>query len=228
MKHVLILDGMIHPSMYRPTEHWRRLMPGIPCDSVHLPTGGRVPALGRYSHLIVTGSEASILCPEPWYEVEAAAIREAVDRGLSVLGSCFGHQMLARALSGPEHVGAAPEPEMGWVTLRRRAADPLLDDLPASFCCFVLHFDEVCAPPPQPWRVLADSAGCGVQAMRYGDRPVWGLQAHPEIPPDEARGILAGFLELQPGQASRIRPLLEGPAEDDCVAGKIVGRFLEL
>lgn len=226
MTRVLILDGSIHTDIYTPTADWRRLLGEVPSVSVHLPSGEAVPGLGSFSHVIVTGSEASIVRPEPWFEVEAAAVREAVTRGLCVLGSCFGHQMLAWALADGRHVARSPTPEVGWIEVERTADDPLLSGLESRFHVFACHFDEVRDPPP-PWRSLARSSGCAVQILRYGDRPVWGLQAHPETGPAAARTLMEGILTRYPARAGIVRPALEMPPHDDRVAGAIVDRFLE-
>jgi GMP synthase-like glutamine amidotransferase len=226
MPRVLILDGSIYPEMYRPSDQWRGLIGDVESDSVHLPSGDPVPPLGRYTHVIVTGSESSINSPEPWYEAEAGAVVDAVERGLVVLGSCFGHQMLVRALSGEGFTSVSDMPELGWIRVEITASDPLLDGLPNPFWTFVSHFDEV-RDPPEPWKVLARSAGCAVQAIRYGERPVWGIQAHPEVPPDQGRTLLEGFLEKHPERAGLIRPALEGEVHDDLVIHEIVRRFLD-
>jgi len=226
MKRVLILDGSIWPDLYRPTEHWRVLLRGVAFESAHLPSGGTVPDLAGFTHVIVTGSEASIIRPEPWFEVEADAVRRAAKAGLPILGSCFGHQMLARALSDERRVAASPTPEIGWIPIEVTARDPLLDGLPNPVWMFASHFDEV-RDPPAPWRVLARSAACAVHAMRFGDAPIWGIQAHPEITPSDARILMEGFAGKQPDQAPLIRPALAAPPRDDRAAGEIVRRFLE-
>lgn len=226
MKRVLILDGAVYPDLYHPTEHFRAELGDVPSDSVHLPSGQPVADLGRYSHLIVTGSEGSITRPAPWYRREADAIRKAFDAGLPMLGSCFGHQMLAVALSGEQYAVASETPEFGWIPLDALARDHLLQDLPDRFFVFNFHFDEV-RDPPVPWRTLARSSGCGVQIMRYGDRPIWGIQAHPEIPPDDARILMEGFSTLNPDRAHLIAPALEAEVRDDRVLGRIMRRFLQ-
>jgi GMP synthase-like glutamine amidotransferase len=226
VKRVLILDGSIFRDIYRPDLHWRALLGDVPSDAVHLPTGGRVPDLAPYSHLVVTGSEGSIVRPEPWYGVEADAVRRAAEAGLAILGSCFGHQMLALALSGARWVGPSPTPELGWFPIDVVGDDPLFRDVPRPFHVFSSHFDEVRDPPP-PWRVLARSARCAVHAMRWGDRPLWGVQAHPEIGPHDARVLLEGFLEHAPQHAALIRAALAAEPRDDGVGRSLVRRFLE-
>lgn len=224
-KRVLILDGCIYPEFYRPTDEWRALLEDVPSDAVHLPSGEPVPDIEPYSHVIVTGSEASISKPEPWFEVEIDAIRAAFELDRPIFGSCFGHQMLAVALSGPEHACPSQTPELGWAPVEVTTRDELFDGLPNPLWVFVSHFDEVRDPPP-PWRVLARSDGCAVQAMRYGERPIWGVQAHPEITPEHGRVLLEGFLDKAPERAELIRAALAQTPRDDALAPAFVRRFL--
>ena len=224
-KRVLIVDCCIYPDIYRPVEHWRALLGDVPADAVHLPSGEKAPDPGAYSHVVLTGSEASIVRPEPWYEIEAGLVRRAAALGKAMLGSCFGHQMLALALSGPRHVRMSATPELGWTAVDIVADDPLLARLPNPFHAFVAHFDEVDDPPP-PWRVLARSTGCEVQVMRYGDEPVWGVQAHPEIDPETGRALLAGLAAKAPERAGLVGRALAQTPRDDRVVAEMVRRFL--
>jgi len=224
-KRLLILDGSIDRSVYRPVEQWSRNLDGVRFDAVHLPSDEPVPPLDRYTHILVTGSEASFEHPEPWFEAEADIVRDAVDRGLSVLGSCFGHQMLAWALSGPESVRRAPAPELGWVAIEIAARDPLVAGLPNPWHAFAAHLDEVVAPPT-PWRVLAANDACAVQAMRYGDRPVWGIQPHPETSPEEALCQMNSAMKQHPEYAKWIHRALESAVRDDRATPQLIGAFL--
>ncbi|MDD5306154.1 MAG: type 1 glutamine amidotransferase [Deltaproteobacteria bacterium] len=226
MTRVLILDGSIDADIYCPTQGWRNLLGDVPSDSVHLPSGGRVPELKPYTHLIVTGSEASITQWEPWYDVEADVIRRAVKMGKAVFGSCFGHQMLAAALSGRQYTDASATPEHRWIEVELFASDHLFEGLPHVVRMFAAHFDEVRDPPP-PWRVLARSKDCAVHAMRYGHSPVWGIQAHPEITPKEARALMEGFVARHPDKARFLARGLAMEPMDDNAAPLIVRRFLE-
>jgi GMP synthase-like glutamine amidotransferase len=224
-RRVLIVDCCIYPDIYRPVEHWRVLLGGVPSDAVHLPSGEAAPDLAAYTHLVLTGSEASIVKPEPWYQVEIDLVRGAAKQGKAMLGSCFGHQMLALALSGLRHVRASATPELGWAAVEVVSEDPLLARLPNPFHAFVAHFDEVHDPPP-PWRVLARSEGCTVQVMRYGDKPIWGVQAHPEIDPENGRALLEGLAVKAPEEAGLVRRALAQTPRDDRVVAEMLRRFL--
>lgn len=188
-RRLLILDGSIRRAVYRPVLQWSRAVGATDVTSVHLPSGEEVPSLEDYSHVLLTGSEASILDPKDWFEREADAVREVAGSGMPILGSCFGHQMLVHALSGANYIVRANPAEVGWIGVEQYVQDCLFRDLPNPWHAFAFHLDEV-IDPPAPWRVLARSRQCAVHVIRYGDAPIWGIQAHPEITVREARRYL--------------------------------------
>jgi GMP synthase-like glutamine amidotransferase len=224
---VLILDNSIFPDIYQPDRHWRVLLGPTSADTIHVPSARRLPNVAPYSHVIVTGSEASITKSRPWFAAEEEVILNAIALGRPVLGSCFGHQMLVRAVSGERFVRESPTPEVGWIRVERTVSDELLSGLPSTLHVFAAHFDEVVAPPA-PWRVVAQSEGCAVQIVRHGSRPVWGLQAHPEIAVEDAITLMRGELGKFPEKASLIERGLGQVPDDDCFAGALVKRFLEV
>jgi GMP synthase (glutamine-hydrolysing) len=105
-----------------------------------------------------------------------AALREALDRGLPVLGICLGAELLAQAAGA---VSSPCPPEWGYrdVALTPAAReDELLGALPERFDVFQAHafgFDL-----PAGAVALAGSNGAP-QAFRVG-ACAWGVQFHPE------------------------------------------------
>jgi GMP synthase-like glutamine amidotransferase len=174
---VAIIDNSIDPGVYRPVEHWSRHLT-VPWDAF-VARDGRFPDPAAYSHFILTGSEASILERDPWVDVEAGIVREAVAAGAAVLGSCWGHQLLAFALAGESHVRRCDRPEIGWVPIRVHKESELLGPAGTPYT-FSVHYDEV-RDMPTPFEILASTDACPVQAFRLGGQPVWGLQCHPEV-----------------------------------------------
>jgi len=117
-----------------------------------------------------------------------------IDRApFPVLAICVGHQFLGRHFGGRVGGGA---PEFGSVELTvDRPDDRLFAGLPDRMHVWANHNDQVVVPPPG-WTVLAHSAACPVEAMASPDRPVWGVQFHPEVEHTEGgREIFRHFLD---------------------------------
>jgi GMP synthase-like glutamine amidotransferase len=221
---LLVVDNALDHDLYRPLEHWSDMV-GYSPDSVHLPSGGILPDADRYSHIILTGCEGSINEMPSWAQDEASWLREAIDAGGAVLGSCWGHQLIAVALAGEGSVRRAVAPEFGWVEIEMVHDGGLLPG--TTLQTFTSHFDEVIPECHPDMRVLATSPHCAVQAAKWGDRPVWGIQPHPEIAPDTGKEFLTRALETWPDSAERLRAALAGPVLDSGSGKTIARRFLE-
>jgi|SRR3990170_2655533 len=97
---------------------------------------------------------------------------------LPVLGICAGHQFMAKHFGGD----AAPAeiPEFGKSVVTVEKPDVLFEGLPTTFEVWESHNDEVSVLPDR-FVALASSPNCAIQAMRSLDRPLFGLQFHPEV-----------------------------------------------
>jgi len=218
-----IIDNSINPEIYKPVEHWGRNLP-IHYEA-YAARKGRFPDLDRFTHLVLTGSEASILEPDDWVVVEAQLVSEAVERGLAVLGSCWGHQLLAFALAGPEHVARSARPEIGWIPIRLLADSDLLGRTGERPYTFSLHFDEV-RNLPGSFEILAETDLCRVQAMRLRGRPVWGLQCHPEVDIPTGRKFLSDLVDTGFKGRESILRALHRRTHDSGLIRRIIAGFL--
>ncbi len=223
---VLLLDNTLHPRLFILARRWQAHLAGRATDVVHAPTASELPCAGDYTHLVLTGSEASIARWTAWMEREAECVREAAACGLRVLGSCFGHEMLVAALSGRGHIRRAAGPEIGWRSLEVLARDELLSGVPDTWTVFSFHMDEVAVPLPPPWRVLARSAGCEAEVIRFGDAPIWGIQGHPEISRRTAEFAARAYLLLAHRRGGVPRPTRRGVGACDQTLRGVVERFL--
>lgn len=143
--------------------------------------------------VVMTGSVASVTAPEPWMAPVEDLIRARHAAGRTVVGLCFGHQLIAKALGG--QVGRQPQGlRLGtaWTHLRRRAAwmDPPADALRL----IAAHEDQVVEPPPDA-EVLGGDALCPAGLMTVGPH-VLGTQYHPELSP----AFLADLLDALAGR----------------------------
>lgn len=144
--------------------------------------------LSQYSRLIVSGSEVSVLAPPAWQPRLETIIRAFLDAGKPVLGICYGHQLLASVLAGKGCVRRSPSPEFGWTRVSLEA-NPLFSGIEDPVF-MVSHYDEVIGLNDD-FGVIAANSRCGVHAFQYQNRPVWGVQFHPEYLPREADEIFS-------------------------------------
>ena len=158
--------------------------------------GELLPKPDTLSGVVITGSGAMVTDGDEWIAPSAAWLREAVNRGVPVLGICFGHQLLAHALGGTvDDNPAGVEVGSVTVTLRPEAQqDPLLSALPQEFIAQLSHRQSVRTLPPGALP-LASSEMEPHQAFACGEN-VWGIQFHPEF--DEA--IIRHFIDFYRGQ----------------------------
>jgi GMP synthase-like glutamine amidotransferase len=130
----------------------------IACTIVGLTAPGPQPptpgALSAPSGLILMGGPMSVNDDLPWIPHEIAAIREAVRRGIPVLGVCLGAQLIARALGA--RVYPNPEKEIGWAPLHwtpAAATDRLFhgfSEPETVFQCCRMRLAAISARPPCP------------------------------------------------------------------------------
>lgn len=218
-----VIDNSIDPSAYTPCAHWREFLT-VPFDSFRA-VEGRLPDLkDGYTHLILTGSEASILERDHWVLDEAELADAAQRKGLCLLGSCWGHQLLAFALAGPASVGRCREPEIGWIEVRILRESSILGS-PGTAWTFSSHFDEVAALP-STFRVLAATQSCPIQAFALSGRPVWGLQIHPEISIERGRELLRVFADRSPARRPLFDAALREEPRDSGLIRRITAAFL--
>jgi GMP synthase (glutamine-hydrolysing) len=56
----------------------------------------------------------------------------------------------------------------------------LFDGVPEKSIVWESHNDEV-AKLPRVFEILAESNSCQIQAMKHRNKPIYGLQFHPEV-----------------------------------------------
>lgn len=143
--------------------------------------------LDGFDALMIGGAgEYSVTKDYPWMPALLQLVRTAHARSLPTFGSCWGHQLIARALGGKVvRDDSLAEFGCGEVLLTEDGAtDPLLLDFPRRFNANMGHHDRVAVLPPGGVE-LARSASQGNEAFRIADKPIYGTQFHSEL--DEHR-----------------------------------------
>jgi para-aminobenzoate synthetase len=136
-------------------------------------------------------------------ELDLHVLRETT---LPVLGICLGGQLVAYVKGG--RIEALPRPVDTMEDLEVLAADPLFEGLPPTFPVRVRHRDTI-ALLPEGVVNLAWSPFGRHEAVRWTDRPVYGVQFHPEASGAAGRRVLANFL----GVAGVATPVAPGEVE---------------
>ena len=168
-------------------------MMGLPASetlAARVHAGDPIPDLDAVRAVVISGSPAMITDHHAWAEQAAVWVRGAVERGVPILGVCFGHQLLAYACGGAvARMAAGPEYGTAEVALTDDAAtDPLFRRLPPRFPAQESHCEAVTSLPPTAV-LLARSPKDRHHAFRIGTC-AWGVQFHPERPAAPTRRML--------------------------------------
>ncbi|UCG43958.1 MAG: gamma-glutamyl-gamma-aminobutyrate hydrolase family protein [candidate division WOR-3 bacterium] len=141
-----------------------------------------------FDSVVVTGSPMMLTDREP-----PKQLSEFV-RGLEVptLGICFGHQLLG-AVTGAR-VGTRAMLD-DWETVRILRPAGLFEGMGSKVRVLESHREFLSADSVAAagWQVLADSGSCPVEAMRHLERPLYGVQFHPERSGENGRRVVGNF-----------------------------------
>lgn len=132
---------------------------------------------------LITGSKHGVYDPLPWIAPLEEFIRDAFEQKKPMVGICFGHQILARALGGKVEKFSG-----GWIAGTREyeleAETGLRHALLNAW-----HQDQVVEIPDSA-RVIGASSDCQYAALAYGQHVV-SMQPHPEFENDYIELLLS-------------------------------------
>jgi GMP synthase-like glutamine amidotransferase len=149
---------------------------------------GEIPEnLGAVDGYIITGSKSSVYDDKPWIRDLEALVRDLNNGRHKLIGICFGHQVIAKALGGI--VDKSPK---GWGCgiQRYQLSDRALeaDTAGSELSLIASHQDQVMTAPPGAV-VIASSDHCNIAGFRVGGH-ILTFQGHPEFIPDYSREIM--------------------------------------
>ncbi|MEM3577647.1 MAG: glutamine-hydrolyzing GMP synthase [Candidatus Bathyarchaeia archaeon] len=123
--------------------------------------------------LILSGGPASV------YEEHAPKIERGIlDLELPILGLCYGHQLIAQMVGGKVEKAENREYGVSYVSVDKPVG--VLKGLERREKVWMSHGDTVFALPME-FEVLAHTENCPVAAFRHKEKPIYGLQWHPEV-----------------------------------------------
>jgi GMP synthase-like glutamine amidotransferase len=166
---------------------------GAALSTVRLYEGEPMPDLAGFDSLAIMGGPMSVNdgARHEWLNPEIAFVREAIQRGKTVLGICLGAQMIAKALGA--RVYEAPVKEIGWFPVHIESArSALFAGLPEEFMAFHWHGETFDLPDGAAW--LASTPAVSNQAFALGEK-VLGLQFHMESTAESVSALLENAAE---------------------------------
>ncbi|KAI8570230.1 hypothetical protein RHMOL_Rhmol01G0018000 [Rhododendron molle] len=189
--------------------------------------------LEKYDGFVVSGSPFDAYGNDCWILKLCNLLKTLDAMRKKVLGICFGHQVLCRALGGK--VGKASS---GWdIGLRKvrivKDISPCailddLDDFPPALSIIECHQDEVWEVPVGA-EVIAFSDKTGVEMFTFGDH-ILGIQGHPEYTKDILNNLIDRLLNtscIEKGFADDARLKLQIAERDRKCWERICKMFLK-
>jgi len=132
-----------------------------------------------------------------WMESLLNLVRRACECDFPVMGCCWGHQIIARALGGTV-VHDPKKAEMGCHLVRlteEGCNDPLFQDYPTAFRVNMGHHDRISSLPKEAVE-LAHNVSQPYEAFRIKNKPIYGTQFHSELDSKRERERLINYREF--------------------------------
>ncbi len=142
---------------------------------------------------IITGSKSSAYDDKPWIRNLEAFVRRLNEEKRKLLGICFGHQVVARALGGV--VDKSPK---GWgvgVNVYNISDPELLADGQGETLQLICSHQDQVMRMPEGAELIAKNDHCEVAGMRIGEH-ILTFQPHPEFIPEYSREIMTFRREM--------------------------------
>ncbi|QDT64822.1 glutamine-hydrolyzing GMP synthase [Calycomorphotria hydatis] len=137
--------------------------------------------------LILSGGPASVYAdgaPQPDPAI--------FDLDIPILGICYGMQLVCRALGSDVRPGTSRE--FGRTPVNIQDQSDLFHGIPPTVTAWMSHGDQVEGLSAH-FDPLAVSETCPAAAVRHKERPIYGLQFHPEVTHTEyGSKLLANFV----------------------------------
>lgn len=155
---------------------------------------GEYPAsLEACDGYLITGSKAGANDDAAWIRRLEAFVVACHEERIPLVGICFGHQLIAKALGGKVETTAS-----GWgvgVHSHRIVAQaPFMSPPCRALSLLVSHRDQV-VELPDGAELLASSDFCPIAMYRVGNH-IYAQQSHPEFVREYARGMLERRREI--------------------------------
>ena len=144
-------------------------------------------ALDSFIGVILSGSPCSVL------DEEAPDLALDIFGNLPLLGVCYGAQLLAKKMGGK--VAKSAHREYGRANLNQvKDVTDLLSQVNVGSTVWMSHGDTI-VELPEVFEQIASTENIPVAAFKWKDRPVYGIQFHPEVTHSEqGKQLIENFI----------------------------------
>jgi para-aminobenzoate synthetase len=153
---------------------------------------------GEFDNIVVSPGPGTPSNPKD-FGICGDAIREA---DVPLLGVCLGHQGIGHFTGG--QVVHAPEVMHGRLSAVYHDDSPLFAGIPQGFQ--VVRYHSLCVPEPLPEELegTAWTSDGVLMGLAHRDRPIWGVQFHPEsVATEHGRKIAENFYAMAERRGER-------------------------
>ncbi|MBF8740975.1 aminodeoxychorismate synthase component I [Pseudomonas guariconensis] len=164
-------------------------------------TGGYVDVVTNavpYNELKIENYDAVVLSPGPGHpgsNLDFGVCGDVVLQStIPLLGICLGHQGIVQFLGGT--IAHSPSPVHGYRSRITHTGKGLFRDLPEQFDVVRYH-SLACTYLPDDLHCTAWTDDGVIMAIEHVNRPVWGVQFHPEsIDSEYGHALLRNFVQM--------------------------------
>ena len=173
---------------------------------------------------MTTGSKHGVNDGLPWIEPLCDFVRQLWQAGKPLVGICFGHQLIAKALDG-----VVVKSERGWgvgVSFNRvQAQTEWMEPWQPGLDLLVSHQDQVETLPAES-QVLASSDFCPYYLMQVGEHFL-GVQGHPEFTKEYSRDLMTLRREQMGEERVRKGEASLSASVDDALMARWIVNFMQ-
>jgi len=140
-----------------------------------------VPNIIKTEEILKRSPDGIILSGGPnsaWDKKENGNCEKILDLNFPVLGICLGHQIIAEHFGGK--VKTSGTAEYGNTEIFVDKEDEIFKGMKIQFNAWASHRDEI-YEIPQNFEILAHSEICRYESIKCINKPIYGVQFHPEV-----------------------------------------------
>lgn len=195
--------------------------------TIHILKNQKLPNLQSAAGFIITGSHEMVSEELDWSLELEKYIKKIASKNIPLLGICYGHQLIAKALGGISDYNKKGK-EIGRVKIKRSKNgfnDPLLKNFPEHFFAFETHYQSV-VKLSQNAIILASNAKDKHQAVRF-QKTIWGVQFHPEFDVEIMKEYIINQAESIKKLGLNFDKLLQDVKESD-ISNRVLKNFIDI